>query len=64
MSTTNTIVLRPRFKFHVTHDNEILLKLFEDAKVEQSDFIVSRIDDHVFIRIPKAKSQENSSLNN
>ena len=55
MSTTNEIILRPRFKFHVTRDNEMLLKLFEDTKIAQSDFIVSRIDDHIFIRIPKAK---------
>lgn len=56
MSTTaNTIVLRPRFKFNVKYDNELLLQLFEDKKSSQSDFIVSRIDDHIFIRIPKAK---------
>lgn len=56
MSTTaNTIVLRPRFKFHVNQENETLLKLFEDTKHAQSDFIVSRVDDHVFIKIPKSK---------
>ena len=55
MSTTNAIVLRPRFKFHVKQDNDRLLKLFEDKKTTQSDFIVSRIDDHVFIKIPKEK---------
>ncbi|WP_040248443.1 hypothetical protein [Psychroserpens mesophilus] len=55
MSTTNTIVLRPRFKFYVKQDNNMLLKLFEDKKTTQSDYIVSRIDDHVFIRIPKDK---------
>ena len=55
MSLTNEIVLRPRFKFDINHDNETLLKLFEDAKKEQSDFIVSRVDDHVFIKIPKNK---------
>ncbi|QRM89372.1 GTP-binding protein [Lacinutrix sp. WUR7] len=55
MSLTNEIVLRPRFKFDVNVDNETLLKLFEDTKNAQTDFIVSRIDDHVFIKIPKAK---------
>ncbi|RKE98230.1 GTP-binding protein [Ichthyenterobacterium magnum] len=55
MSTTNAIVLRPRFKFNVKQDNELLLKLFEDTSQKQSDFIVSRIDDHVFIKIPKEK---------
>ena len=55
MSTTNEIVLRPRFKFPVKADNEMLLTLFENTKNTQSDFIVSRIDDHVFIKIPKIK---------
>ena len=55
MSLPNEIVLRPRFKFDVKHNNEGILELFEDAKKTQSDFIVSRVDDHVFIKIPKAK---------
>lgn len=55
MPQTNDIVLRPRFKFFVKHDNEMLLKLFGDTKQKQLDFIVSRIDDHVFIKIPKNK---------
>lgn len=56
MSTaTNEIVLRPRFKFKVKQENEMLLELFESTKNTQSNFIVSRIDDHVFIKIPKAK---------
>jgi len=55
MSLTNEIVLRPRFKFEVKLDNEALLKLFEDTKNKQNDFIVSRVDDHVFIKIPKVK---------
>ena len=55
MSLSNEIVLRPRFKFEVKRNNEEVLKLFEDAKDTQSDFIVSRVDDHVFIRIPKTK---------
>ena len=55
MSLTNEIVLRPRFKFEVDDHNEDLLTLFEETKTNQSDFIVSRVDDHVFIRIPKEK---------
>ena len=55
MSLTNEIVLRPRFKFVLKRNNEKALKLFEDAKNTQTDFIVSRVDDHVFIRIPKEK---------
>ncbi len=52
---TQEIVLRPRFKFNLKHENEDLLKLFEETKKVQKDFIVSRIDDHVFIKIPKEK---------
>ena len=55
MSLTNEIVLRPRFKFDVTHHNESILELFEDTTKKQSDFIVSRVDDHIFIKIPKNK---------
>jgi len=55
MQLSNEVVLRPRFKFSVNHDNEDLLTLFENTKNTQSDFIVSRVDDHVFIKIPKAK---------
>lgn len=55
MSLTNEIVLRPRFKFDVNQSNEMLLELFEATKKAQSNFIVSRVDDHVFIKIPKEK---------
>jgi len=55
MSLTNEIVLRPRFKFELKRNNQEALKLFEDAKSTQSEFIISRVDDHVFIKIPKEK---------
>ncbi len=55
MSTTNTIVLRPRFKIELECDNESVLKAFEKAKVSQDNYIVNRIDDHVFIKFPKHK---------
>ncbi len=54
-TTTNTIILRPRFKFNVEQENESLLQLFENAKIEQTQFMVSRVDEHVFIKIPKAR---------
>ncbi len=55
MSLSNEVVLRPRFKFDVNYEHEALLKLFEGTRDAQSDFIVTRVDDHVFIKIPKAK---------
>lgn len=53
MSTTNTIVLRPRFKIELERNNESVLKAFETAKTSQKKFIVNCIDDHVFIKFPK-----------
>lgn len=55
MPTKNEIVLRPRFKLNLDRTNEDALMTFENAKKEQNEFIVSRIDDHVFIKIPKSK---------
>lgn len=54
MSLNNDIVLRPRFKIELNKGNQEVLKTFEEAKNTQKDFIVSRVDDHVFIKIPKA----------
>lgn len=55
MPTTNDIVLRPRFKIELNQNNETLLKAFETTKTNQSDFIITRLDDHVFIKYPKHK---------
>ena len=55
MSTTNTIVLRPRFKMQLNRSNESVLKDFEKLKSEQKDFIITRSDDHVFIKFPSHK---------
>lgn len=55
MELSNEVVLRPRFKFNVNYDNRSLLSLFEVEGKKQSNFIVTRVDDHVFIKIPKAK---------
>ena len=55
MELSNEVVLRPRFKFNVDYDNESLLSLFESKAKKQSNYIVTRIDDHVFIKIPKEK---------
>jgi len=53
MSTTNEIVLRPRFKIELKQKNESVLQDFEAQKKVQSEFIISRVDDHVFIKFPK-----------
>lgn len=53
MEISNEIVLRPRFKLTLNQSNEVALKSFEAAKKNQSDFLISRIDDHIYIKIPK-----------
>lgn len=53
MQLPNDIVLRPRFKYKLEYTNETILNDFEDQKRSQTSFIISRVDDHVFIRFPK-----------
>ncbi len=48
----NDIVLRPRFQLELPYEKEDALKTMEEAGDNQ--FIVKRIDDHVFIKFPKA----------
>jgi hypothetical protein len=55
MSSTDTIVLRPRFKLELNKGSETALKAFEDTS--QEVFIVTRVDHHVFIKFPKHKQQ-------
>ncbi len=55
MPLSNEVVLRPRFKIELNRSNENALETFEAAKKNQKDFIISRVDDHVFIRYPKEK---------
>lgn len=53
MSNTSTIVLRPRFQFELKLDYETALKAFENNA--KKEFVVSRVDHHVFIKFPKKK---------
>lgn len=55
MELSNEVVLRPRFKFNIETDNESILSIFEKEGKLSKDFIVSRVDEHVFIKIPKSK---------
>lgn len=57
MPTSNNIVLRPRFKKELNKNNEVILKAFENAKKEYSEFVVTRLDNHVFIKFPKKDQQ-------
>ncbi|MCK5402337.1 MAG: GTP-binding protein [Flavobacteriaceae bacterium] len=55
MSLSNEIVLRPRFKIELKKSNDEALQYFDDAKKSQKEFIINRVDDHVFIKIPREK---------
>lgn len=53
MALSNDIVLRPRFKLEIGRSNQSILSDFRNTNTTQSNFIVTRIDDHVFIKYPK-----------
>ncbi len=55
MSLGEEIVLRPRFQLELSESSETVLSRLEATKNSQKAFVVSRIDQHVFIRIPKAQ---------
>lgn len=55
MVIPNDIVLRPRFKIELDQNNQSVLQNFEDYKTSRKEFVVSRVNDHVFIRLPKDK---------
>ena len=55
MTLANEIILRPRFKIEMKQSNEAALQAFEMANEEQLEYIITRSDDHVFIKIPKHK---------
>lgn len=49
------IILRPRFKIELEVPMEQVLSKFEQVAKSQKDFIVTRVDAHVFLKIPKKK---------
>lgn len=53
----NEVVLRPRFKIELNRSHTSVLEAFEAKRLYQKQFIVSRVDDHVFIKLPKAQQQ-------
>lgn len=57
MSSKNDMALRPRFKFEINKNKDTVLSAFDQAKTEESSFIISRIDDHIFIRKSKKDHQ-------
>ncbi len=50
---SNEVVLRPRFRMTLEIPDQEALTRFEENPTE--DFVISRVNHHVFIRIPKAQ---------
>lgn len=50
---SNEIVLRPRFTMALDKNGSQITALFKKAKEGQQRFIISCIDDHIFIKLPK-----------
>lgn len=55
MDIQQDITLRPRFKRDLSINRDTFFSIIKSHK-ENKLFIVSTVDDHVFIRIPKSKS--------
>lgn len=55
MTLSKEIVLRPRFTIQLHQNKSTVLKAFEDIKLTQKEFIITQIDEHVFIKFPKNK---------
>lgn len=53
MALSNEIVLRPRFNLELNKNFNLILGSFEDPKIKL--YKVKRVDEHVFIKIPKEK---------
>lgn len=53
MELPNDIVLRPRFKIEVNTNHQNLLQAFEKQKKNSPKYIITRVDDHVFLKFPK-----------
>lgn len=50
----NELVLRPRFNFIIKHNKEAILTAFENKKDTQQTYKISSVDEHIYIKIPKA----------
>lgn len=55
MSLPNEIILRPRFKMVLECTNQEALEAFEKQKGSSAGVVINRVDDHVFLKIPKEK---------
>ena len=50
---SNEIVLRPRFQMELEEPCSHLVMKFSEVKKSQNRFVISCVDDHIFIKLPK-----------
>ncbi len=55
MELSNDVVLRPRFTIELDESPATVLNAFENNTAHNNNFKVSRSENHVFIRFPKAQ---------
>ncbi|MEZ4858540.1 MAG: GTP-binding protein [Flavobacteriaceae bacterium] len=55
MELGEEIVLRPRFQFSLEGNPEDALNAFERVKNNTEDIVITLVDQHVFLKIPKHK---------
>jgi hypothetical protein len=48
-----TIALRPRFQKLLDHNKEVVIAAFQQEKEGDSTFVISIVDDHIFIKLPR-----------
>lgn len=49
----NEVILRPRFSKELKHSSEEVIERFESVKGERKDYVISRVDHHIYLKIPK-----------
>lgn len=55
MELGEEIVLRPRFTMEFQQPMDSLLQIFEASKKNNDGVVVTRVEEHVFLKIPKEK---------
>lgn len=56
MELSNEVVLMPKFSMKLNEAPDKLLLAFEAAEKKTNEFVINRIDSHLFIRVPKKKT--------
>lgn len=55
MDLNKEVILRPRFKIELNQNSQKVLNSFDVVKNSQIEFIITKVDAHVFIKIPMLK---------